>query len=93
MQQGRGRPSDDPQISKDPEVLIVSYAIAERKAFLALSPKAQEETRARVRLILSEAAQRRTRPSPLARTARYVYAIEVAWVSPEFEIYPQQIEA
>lgn len=90
MQQGRGRPSDDPPISKDPEVLIVSYAIAERKAFLALSPQAQEETRARVRLILAEASQRRTRPSPLARTARYVYAIEVAWVSAEFEIFPAE---
>lgn len=90
MQQGRGRPHAEPPLSRDPEVLIVLYAIAERKAFLALSPKDQEETRARVQLILAEASQRRSRPSPLARTARYVYAIEVAWVRPEFEVFPAE---
>jgi hypothetical protein len=90
----RGRPSRNTKRSHDDDAIeqqrLEQQAREARADFCALPPKAQEELRAHVQRILDEPDQRRLRPSPLARCARYVYDIEVPWISPEFEVRPKE---
>ena len=90
---GRGRPVTDSTYARQeiPEHERLHWQARSARAELeALPPKVRAETIARVQLILSDTDQIRAMPSPLARMARFVYGIELAWLSPEFDIRPEE---